>query len=126
MLADWLLVLAGGALGAPTRYLTGVAVKSRVHSPFPFGTLAANSAACLLLGFLSEGVLRGGVTGNENLLAATGFCGALSTWSTFSYEEFTLTSTGRAVIAALYLAVAVSLGVGLSFAGAGIASTIWN
>ncbi|MGA4545849.1 fluoride efflux transporter FluC [Uniformispora flossi] len=126
MLTDWFLVLAGGMLGAPTRYLTGVAVKSRVHSPFPFGTLTANLAACLLLGFLSEAMLRGALTDNEQLLLATGFCGALSTWSTFSYEQFTLASTRRTALAALYLAFTVVLGMGLSFAGAGIARDIWN
>ncbi|WP_436775112.1 fluoride efflux transporter FluC [Yinghuangia sp. YIM S09857] len=126
MLADWLLVLAGGMLGAPTRYLTGVAVKSRVHSPFPFGTLAANAAACLLLGFLSEAALRDGLTDNEQLLLATGFCGALSTWSTFSYEEFTLASTRRLPLSALYLTTSVTLGIALSFAGAAIAGGIWT
>lgn len=125
MLTDWLLVLAGGLLGAPTRYLTGVAVKSRVHSPFPYGTLTANAAGCLILGFLSEAVLRGQLGPNPELLLATGFCGALSTWSTFSYEVFTLTSTRRVAIAGLYLTVSVFLGIGLSFTGAAIAGGIW-
>ncbi|MFD5563035.1 fluoride efflux transporter CrcB [Kitasatospora griseola] len=125
MVTDWLLVLAGGMLGAPTRYLTGIAVKSRVHSPFPFGTLTANAAACLILGFLSEAVLRDRLGPDPELLLVTGFCGALSTWSTFSYEVFTLTSTRRVAIAALYVVVAVALGLGLSFTGAAIAGGIW-
>ncbi|KDN81002.1 fluoride efflux transporter FluC [Kitasatospora cheerisanensis] len=125
MLTDWLLVLAGGLIGAPARYLTGVAVKSRVHSPFPFGTLTANAAACLLLGFLSEAVLRGHLGPRPELFLATGFCGALSTWSTFSYEVFTLASTRRIALSGLYLAVSVLLGTALSFAGAAVASALW-
>ncbi|MFJ4674726.1 MULTISPECIES: fluoride efflux transporter FluC [unclassified Kitasatospora] len=125
MVADWLLVLAGGLLGAPTRYLTGVAVKSRVRSPFPYGTLAANAAACLLLGFLSEAALRGRLDTDGLLLLGTGFCGALSTWSTFSYEVFTLASTRRLALSGLYLAVSVLLGTALSFAGAGVAGAVW-
>ncbi|MFD7643405.1 fluoride efflux transporter FluC [Kitasatospora sp. NPDC059795] len=125
MLTDWLLVLAGGLIGAPARYLTGVAVKSRVHSPFPFGTLTANAAACLLLGFLSEAFLRGRLGTHPALLLATGFCGALSTWSTFSYEVFTLASIRRFALSGLYLTVTVLLGTALSFAGAGIASALW-
>nr|WP_223244841.1 CrcB family protein [Streptomyces sp. CBMA156] len=119
-----MLVLAGGLIGAPTRYLTGVAVKSRVHSPFPYGTLAANAAACLLLGFLSETALRGHLGAHAELLLATGFCGALSTWSTFSYEAFTLASTRRIALSGLYVTVSVLLGTALSFAGAGIAGAI--
>ncbi|MFC8719209.1 fluoride efflux transporter FluC [Kitasatospora sp. NPDC057198] len=125
MLADWLLVLLGGLLGAPTRYLTGVAVKSRVHSPFPYGTLAANAAACLLLGFLAGAALHGRLDAHAQLLLDTGFCGALSTWSTFSYEVFTLASTRRVALSGLYLAVSVLLGTALSFAGAGAADALW-
>ncbi|MFJ5921706.1 fluoride efflux transporter FluC [Kitasatospora sp. NPDC092948] len=125
MLTDWLLVLAGGLVGAPVRYLTGVAVKSRVHSPFPFGTLTANATACLLLGFLSEAALRGHLDAHGQLLLATGFCGALSTWSTFSYEVFTLASTSRIGLSAAYLTVSVALGTGLNFAGAAVASGLW-
>ncbi|MGW4805495.1 fluoride efflux transporter FluC [Kitasatospora sp. NPDC004272] len=124
MLADWLLVLLGGLAGAPVRYLTGVAVKSRVHSPFPYGTLAANAAACLLLGFLSEAALRGHLGAHGLLLLGTGFCGALSTWSTFSYEVFTLASTRRVALSGLYLAVSVLVGTALSFAGAGAAGAL--
>nr|WP_202524270.1 CrcB family protein [Kitasatospora sp. SID7827] len=120
-----MLVLAGGLLGAPTRYLTGVAVKSRMHSPFPYGTLAANAAACLLLGFLAEAATRGHLGGHGQLLLATGFCGALSTWSTFSYEVFTLASTRRVALSGLYLAVSVLVGTALSFAGAGVAGAAW-
>lgn len=59
MISDLLLVLAGGLVGAPTRYAIGVAVKSRVHSVFPYGTLTANALACLLLGFFVEAATGG-------------------------------------------------------------------
>ncbi|MFE2345509.1 fluoride efflux transporter FluC [Kitasatospora cineracea] len=125
MAVDWLLVLAGGLVGAPVRYLTGLAVKSRVHSPFPYGTLTANAAACLLLGFLTGAALRGHLDHDAQLLLDTGFCGALSTWSTFSYEVFTLGSTRRVALSGLYLAVSVLLGTALCFAGAGVADALW-
>nr|WP_223183078.1 MULTISPECIES: CrcB family protein [unclassified Streptomyces] len=120
-----MLVLAGGLVGAPTRYLTGVAVKARIHTPFPFGTLAANSAACLLLGFLAEAATGGHLDRHAQLLLATGFCGALSTWSTFSYEVLTLADKGRLFLSGTYLAVSVLLGTGLSFAGAAVATAVW-
>ncbi|MGW4379178.1 fluoride efflux transporter FluC [Kitasatospora sp. NPDC004531] len=125
MLVDCLFVLAGGLAGGPTRYLTGVAVKSRVHTPFPFGTLTVNGFACLLLGFLSEAAFRGALGPHAVLLLATGFCGALSTLSTFSYEVFTLTSIRRTAVAGIYLTVTFVLGIGMSFAGAAVARGIW-
>ncbi|MFD4796202.1 fluoride efflux transporter FluC [Streptomyces anulatus] len=124
-MADLLLVLAGGLVGAPTRYAIGVAVKSRVHSVFPYGTLTANALACLLLGFFVEAATGGDLGPRPELLLATGFCGALSTWSTFSYEVLTLASARRLAVAGGYLAAGVVIGTALSFAGAGIASALW-
>ncbi|WP_097924715.1 MULTISPECIES: CrcB family protein [Streptomyces] len=121
-MTDWLLVLAGALVGAPLRYLLGVDAKFRLHSVFPWGTFAANAGAALILGFLAEAVTDGDLGARLNLLLATGFCGALSTWSTFSYELLTLTSARRLVLAAGYLLLTVGAGVGLSFAGAAVAN----
>ncbi|MFJ1785812.1 fluoride efflux transporter FluC [Streptomyces anulatus] len=121
-MTDWLLVLAGALAGAPLRYLLGVDAKFRLHSVFPWGTFAANAGAALLLGFLAEAVTAGDLGARLNLLLATGFCGALSTWSTFSYELLTLTSARRLTLAAGYLLLTVGAGVGLSFAGAAVAN----
>ncbi|MEU6952948.1 CrcB family protein [Streptomyces sp. NPDC045714] len=121
-MTDWLLVLAGALAGAPLRYLLGVDAKFRLHGVFPWGTFAANAGAALLLGFLAEAVTAGDLGARLNLLLATGFCGALSTWSTFSYELLTLTSARRLTLAAGYLLLTVGAGVGLSFAGAAVAN----
>ncbi|MEV7956744.1 CrcB family protein [Streptomyces sp. NPDC088141] len=121
---DWLLVLAGGLVGAPLRYLLGVDAKFRLHTVLPWGTFAANAGAALLLGFLAEAVTRGELGPRLQLLLATGFCGALSTWSTFSYELLTFTSARRQAIAAGYLVLTVGAGVGLAFAGAAVADTV--
>ncbi|MFG3527361.1 fluoride efflux transporter FluC [Streptomyces sp. NPDC047917] len=123
-MTDWLLVLAGGLAGAPLRYLLGVDAKFRLRTAFPWGTFAANAGAALLLGFLSEAVTDGELGPRLQLLLATGFCGALSTWSTFSYELLTLTSARRLSMAAGYLALTVGAGVGLSFAGAAVAGAL--
>ncbi|MFF3171471.1 fluoride efflux transporter FluC [Streptomyces sp. NPDC057900] len=120
-MTDWLLVIAGGLVGAPLRYYLGVDAKFRLHSVFPWGTFAANSGAALFLGFVAEAVTGGDLGARLNLLLATGFCGALSTWSTFSYELLTLSSARRLILAAGYLVLTVGAGVGLSFAGAAVA-----
>ncbi|MCX5164695.1 CrcB family protein [Streptomyces sp. NBC_00264] len=123
-MTDWLLVLAGGLAGAPLRYLLGVDAKFRLHTAFPWGTFAANASAALLLGFFSEAVTDGELGPRLQLLLATGFCGALSTWSTFSYELLTLSSARRLSMAAGYLVLTVGAGVGLSFAGAAVAGAV--
>ncbi|TDC59898.1 fluoride efflux transporter FluC, partial [Streptomyces hainanensis] len=83
---NWLLVLAGGVVGAPLRYLTDRAVQSRHDAVFPWGTLTVNVTGCLVLGVLT------GVAPSESLrlLLGTGLCGALTTYSTFSYETLRL------------------------------------
>ncbi|MEE1746456.1 MULTISPECIES: fluoride efflux transporter FluC [unclassified Streptomyces] len=120
-MTDWLLVAAGGLVGAPVRYLLGVDAKFRLRTAFPWGTFAANAGAALLLGFFTEAVTDGELGNRLQLLLAVGFCGALSTWSTFSYELLTFTSARRVALAAGYLALTVGAGVGLSFAGAAVA-----
>ncbi|MGW1184621.1 fluoride efflux transporter FluC [Streptomyces drozdowiczii] len=124
-MTDWLLVLAGGLVGAPLRYLLGVDAKFRLHSVFPWGTFAANAGAALILGFVAEAATDGDLGTRLNLLLATGFCGALSTWSTFSYELLTLNSARRLGLAASYLLATVATGVGLSFAGAAVARAVF-
>ncbi|MFB6818435.1 fluoride efflux transporter FluC [Streptomyces sp. NPDC056347] len=123
-MTDWLLVLVGGLVGAPLRYLLGVDAKFRLHTAFPWGTFAANAGAALFLGYVSEAVTEGDLGPRLQLLLATGFCGALSTWSTFSYELLTFASARRTALAAGYLALSVAAGVGLSFAGAALADAV--
>ena len=53
----WLLVLVGGAVGAPVRYLVDRAVAMRTRSVFPLGTLMVNVVGCFVLGCL-VGVAR--------------------------------------------------------------------
>ncbi|MFJ1548015.1 CrcB family protein [Streptomyces sp. NPDC088246] len=102
----------------------GVDAKFRLRSVFPWGTFAADAGAALLLGFLSEAVTDGDFGPLFQLLLATGFCGALSTWSTFSYELLTLTSARHLGIVAGYLLLSIGAGVGLSFAGAAVAGAV--
>ncbi|MFD9422907.1 MULTISPECIES: CrcB family protein [unclassified Streptomyces] len=79
----------------------------------------------LLLGFSAEAASDGDLGSRVHLLVATGFRGALSTWSTFSYELLTPASTRRVATAGAYLFVSVGAGVGLSFAGAAPARAAW-
>jgi CrcB protein len=105
-----LLVLLGGAVGAPSRYLVDRWVQSRHAAAFPWGTFVVNVLGCAALGLVAGGV--SGAAGPEWLLTllGTGFCGALTTFSTFSFETVRLVEEGAARVAAAYLALSVALG----------------
>ncbi|MFU8852321.1 fluoride efflux transporter CrcB [Micromonospora sp. SL1-18] len=110
-----LLIAIGAALGAPLRYLTDRAVQARHESAFPWGTLTVNVAGSLLLGAVAA------VPANPALTAliGTGFCGALTTWSTLSYETLRLARAGarhHALANALFSVVAGLAAASLGYA----------
>ncbi|TLF72872.1 fluoride efflux transporter FluC [Nocardia cyriacigeorgica] len=88
MTAAW--VLLGGMLGAPARYLIDRVVTARSDSVLPWGTLTVNIVGSALLGAL----IGAGANGWLLAGAETGFCGALTTFSTFGYETIRLVSDG--------------------------------
>jgi CrcB protein len=108
-----LLVALGAAIGAPLRYLTDRFVRSRSASAFPWGTLAVNMAGSLLLGLLAGLPAPGPVTA----LLGTGFCGALTTYSTFSWDTLTLVRAGARLSALAYVTVTVPAGLGAAALG---------
>lgn len=89
-----LLVLAGAMLGAPARYLVDQAVRARHGSAFPWGTWLVNVTGSFLLGLLVTLVAAG--QWPDWLLPGlgVGFCGALTTYSTFGYETVRLLDRG--------------------------------
>jgi len=101
------MVALGGALGAVGRYLLSGWVTRLTHeSPFPWGTLTVNVLGSLLLGLLmgagSEG--RWLVSPTARVLLGIGFLGALTTFSTFSYETIEALRVGDLRIALLNVA----------------------
>jgi fluoride exporter len=103
-----LLVIAGAALGAPLRYLTDLLVRSRHDSLFPWGTLTVNTVGSLILG-ATAAVSTGTAPWILTLLGA-GFCGALTTFSTFGYETIRLVERGSLLEAFANCAVSILLG----------------
>jgi fluoride exporter len=110
-----LFVALGAAIGAPLRYLTDRSLR-RWHDPvFPVGTLVVNVTASLVLGLLAG--LATHTPDWVATLVGSGFCGALSTYSTFSYENQQLVVTGARRAAGLNVALSVVAGLGAAALG---------
>lgn len=107
-----LLAMVGGALGAPMRYLTDRAVSARHDSVFPWGTFTVNVVGSFLLGLLAALA-----SPQLRALLGAGFCGALTTYSTFSYESLRLSEDGAELLAVANLAGSVAAGVAAAVAG---------
>ncbi len=119
--AQWLLVAIGGALGAPLRYVIDTLVSKRSRTAFPFGTLTVNVSGSLVLGVVTGLVMYHGLGPTPRLAVGTGFIGAYTTFSTFSFETLALFEEGdtsRAVgyIGASLLAGGLAAGLGLVLA----------
>ncbi|MCC5580745.1 MULTISPECIES: fluoride efflux transporter CrcB [Microtetraspora] len=112
-----LLIFLGGAVGAPTRYLIDRMVQRWHDTVFPWGTFAVNIAGSFVLGFI-VGAQPGGVI---MTLAATGFCGALTTFSTLGFETVRLLEEGSFAEAALNAVGSLLAGILAAFAGYGLA-----
>ncbi|WP_067495123.1 fluoride efflux transporter CrcB [Actinoplanes sp. TFC3] len=108
-----LLVALGAAVGAPLRYLTDRYVQGRHLSGFPWGTFTVNVAGSMLLGFL----LGMPVAPWLAALLGTGFCGALTTYSTFSFEILGLAREGQRFVAVAYALSSVLAGLGAASVG---------
>ncbi|MFD4941490.1 fluoride efflux transporter CrcB [Streptomyces sp. NPDC058239] len=123
---NWLLVIVGAAVGAPLRYLTDRAVQSRHDTVFPWGTFAVNVTGSLILGLLTGAVAAGAASSHLQLLIGTGLCGALTTYSTFSYETLRLAEDGAKFYAAVNVVAGVVAGLGAVFAGVSAAGALWS
>ncbi|MEV6037384.1 fluoride efflux transporter CrcB [Nonomuraea sp. NPDC052116] len=115
-----LLIVLGAALGAPLRYLADRAVQARHDTVFPWGTLTVNVFGSALLGFLAALPAAGGVMA----LLGTGFCGALTTYSTFGYETVRLVEEGARFHAVANAGASVVAGLGAAYCGVALAQAL--
>ena len=98
----YLVVSAGAALGGAARYWMSDYVYRIIPLIFPLGTLAVNFTGSLLLGFiiffLDEKEL---LSVYMRLFLTIGFCGGFTTFSTFSFETFSLFRSSQHLLAML-------------------------
>lgn len=114
-----LCVAAGGLIGAPTRFLVDRFVADRVEREFPLGTFLINISGSFLLGLLTGLDLAGHMPILVKAFVGTGFCGAYTTFSTWSFETVRLVEEGEYLEA--FANAIGSLLIGLLAAGGGMA-----
>ena len=106
------LVFIGGMLGSAWRFWLSGLIARRFGETFPFGTLAVNIVASVLLGLLSGFLAhladRQLATALQQLVAI-GVCGGLSTFSSFSLQTWNLLLERRWLVAILNMLASTAL-----------------
>lgn len=114
-----LFVVLGAAFGAPTRWYVDVWIQRRWSPVFPWGTFVVNVFGSALLGVLAA---RWSDTSSTLALVGVGFCGSLTTFSSFAWETDRLATSGAHAIAVLNIVVTTAACLVVAAAGWYVAS----
>lgn len=105
MLQMLLAVFIGGGTGSVVRWLLSMKLNP-VHAAIPVGTLTANLVGAFIIGLgLALFTRMTYLDPVWKLLITTGFCGGLTTFSTFSAEVVFLLQDGRLAWAGLNMLI---------------------
>lgn len=104
-----ILIVLGGFLGAVIRYF----LSKKYNNKLPFGTFLINMVGSFILGYLFY------LSDSTNLYAfiGIGFCGALTTFSTFKLETFQLVINKQSLTSILYTFISYIVGILAAYVG---------
>lgn len=121
MTLNIVMIALGAALGANLRYGLSLWAAQRFGTAFPYGTLIINVLGSFVIGVvLVLATTRLPLGEPVRLLLVTGLLGGFTTFSSFSFETYTLLTAGSWAQAALYTVGSFGLGMVGVFLGAGL------
>ncbi len=108
MIASWLAVALGGALGALARFSISTYWLPVIPGKFPWSTILVNIVGSFLIGILYVVIVQKGLWSHQwRILLMTGFLGAFTTFSTFSIETVDLIQRSQITLALSYAALSL-------------------
>ncbi len=122
---NYIIVFAGGGIGASSRYALGTWIGQKWGRSFPLGTFTTNVSGSFLIGLLMT-LLAERFTENPQwrLLLVVGFLGGYTTFSSFQYETGKLATDGEFLYAVLNVVLSVTAGFLALKAGESLAKII--
>jgi len=106
-----ILIGMGGFAGTILRYGISKLFEKNINF-FPFGTFLVNIIGCFLLGLLIASLAKENnlLSNKLYLFIGVGFCGGLTTFSTFSMEGINLINDGKILLMFLYIISSIIFG----------------
>lgn len=126
MIRTIIVVGLGGFTGSVLRYVVSQIMAHTPAASLPLGTLTVNILGCLLLGLLT-GLFEhhSSLSPEARLFFTTGLCGGFTTFSTFMGENFAMARSGQYPLLLAYLAISLTAGFALFFAGYAISTKVF-
>lgn len=119
-----LIVFLGGGLGSIFRYLINLLIKNP-EGQFPINTFLVNMIGSFLIGiifgYLNE---NNYINNNIILFLVIGFCGGLTTFSSFTYDSYELINFGKIFFLIIYNFLSISIGIALVFFGLWLSKSV--
>lgn len=117
-MGGFLIVFAGGGLGAAARHGVNMLAAHWLGTRYPLGTFLINVVGSLAIGVLAEWfALRAQLPSGMRLFLITGILGGFTTFSAFSLEIGLLYERGELGAAVIYAIASVLCAVGAMFLG---------
>ena len=124
-MSQYVWIAFAGALGALCRFGSSRACQALLGDQFAWGTLIVNLIGCFLLGFLMHfGLTSDKLSAETRTAISVGFLGALTTFSTFSYETVCYLEDSNWMAATMNISANLVIGLAATFGGLALARTL--